>query len=736
MRFCHGIAAVLLVSTALRAMAQSVPQNAINAGTISAAASDLGLNAALPGTASGEAPSFAPSGSGQPTSVVGQHFITQATPPTETYDQLIAQMPSVQDIQPNGPVAQQNYGESIRGLQYNQFNTTFDGIVVPGTTSTFAPQDAVYFTNHDIGSVSIDRGPGTASTIGYATFGGTVSILSKNPAITPDVTAYGSTGSYRSLLYGLDLNTGIQPGLDGGRGFVDVSGASSNAWLTGTTTVRRNVFLKWQQPIGQHTLVTAVAMLNSSYGHTPYGAQRSQIESFGPQYALNFNVRSQDYQGYNTDTYNTDLEYIRIESTLGDGFSVADTSYTASYYHHGSQGADPNGTTPNLNGKIYIGGTATFANNEVPGTEGHNDFRDWGNVLRLAKSAGFGNIEAGFWFDYVSNSAYKYNVDFSRGAVAYTTKKTATPFSYNYVDTLTTVQPYIQSKIDVTPWMSLIPGVRFSDITRNLDATINKSTKKPAMDAETFSAPQPSIEAKFKLAPHWTAYAQVAKGFLAPPLSVFATTAVTAVNPETTTNYQIGTAYQTGALSVGTDLYDIVFNNYIASSSVAGVTLYTNQGGAVFRGVESEATYALAKYLWIYGNGSLNDATYNNGATVAQSPRRTGALGVIYDRKSVVTADDELFASVVGKYVGPQYGSDSGKIDAYPIKSYQYVNLTGAYTLPFGTHRMRFSADIFNLANRRGIEGLAGLAGDGVTPLYWTEPGRSVVFSLSVSLNG
>ena len=105
--------------------------------------------------------------------MVGKSFIDNANIASQNFDELIEFTPSVANLQPAGPVSQQNYAESIRGFQYNQFNTTFDNLVLPGTTSNFAPESATYFTSHDLGSVTVDRGPGTASTIGYATFGGT-----------------------------------------------------------------------------------------------------------------------------------------------------------------------------------------------------------------------------------------------------------------------------------------------------------------------------------------------------------------------------------------------------------------------------------------------------------------------------------------------------------------------------------------------------------------------------------
>ena len=85
-----------------------------------------------PGTPAYIAPSRAPLEAAQPTSVVGKSFIDNSTIPAQNYDELIKFTPSLMNLQPAGPVSQQNYGESIRGFQYNQINTTFDGIVAAG----------------------------------------------------------------------------------------------------------------------------------------------------------------------------------------------------------------------------------------------------------------------------------------------------------------------------------------------------------------------------------------------------------------------------------------------------------------------------------------------------------------------------------------------------------------------------------------------------------------------------
>ncbi len=724
------------------AQAQTAATN-LDLGAVTATGGDGGTTSTLantPGTATYEALSRTPISAGQPTDVVSKQTIANTTSPTESYDQLITFTPSVQDIQPNGPVSQQNYGESIRGFQYNQFNSLLDGIVIPGT-----PQTAVYFTNHDIGTVDVDRGPGTASTIGYATFGGTVAVNTKDPSPVAQVNPYVTAGSFESRLYGIDLETGAQKSLNGGAGFIDLSDTATGAALSGTTTERKNVFVKWVQPIGQSTVVTAAAIINHSYGHTPYGTTLAEIQKYGSGYGLDSNPGSQDFTGNNDDTYNTDFDYVRVASQLTDSLKLTDTAYTNGYYHFVFQGADPNGTTCNINVsattgcnpavKAYINGKLA-AVGDVPGLQGHSDFRDSGNILKTTETTSFGAIETGFWVDYYAQSAFKFTADLTQGGTPYTTSATGQPFTYLYSNTFTTLQPYLQADINITPQLELVAGSKYTSETRSLNAAINKSTLLPADDHIRYTDFEPSAELRYRFSENWSVYGQIAKGYLAPPLGDLNTKIPVNVDPQTTVNYQAGTSYQTAAWSASFDAYDIPFQNYIASQKISAGTLYFNAGGATFAGLEAEVTKTLPCHFNLYANGSLNDATYSNGAQVAQSPRRTGAAGVTYDHFALLQDDDHLFASIIGKYVGPQYGqyklSNGVGVDSYPLKSYSDTTAALDYSFDIKPKKsVTVSLDVDNLFNRTGIEGLAAVAGDGVTPLYWTQPGRSFFVTVS-----
>lgn len=715
--------ALLLVTTARSQPAPATPSVAL--GEIDVRASRDIADPPLPGSAAYDTPSRAPLDAKQPTSVVGPRFIERNVIPTQNYDSIIRYTPSVQNVEPAGPGLQQNFLQTIRGFTYKQFNNTFDGIVLPGTVSSFAPQTGAYFVGHDIGSVEVDRGPGTASTIGYATFGGTVAVRTKPPADSFTVSPYTVQGSFNTHLEGLQLDTGR---LGPARGTVDLQTLDADGYLTGTSTRRQNAFIKFETQVGASTTVTFVSNLDRATTHTPIGATLAQIATLGADYALNQNVRSQAYSGYNVDYYHTDFEYFRIQSDLGDGWKIDDTPYTASYFHHGTVGLDPNGTTANLTGTYYLGGVATRLTNEVPGRAVHSNFRDWGNILRVTKDTPYGQVRTGFWFDHNAGNAYRTNVVLSDGTRPYTKTATASAYDYLYRTGITTYQPYLEFAATPLPGLVITPGLKYTSTTRDLNATINQGTKLPAQFSKTYDALQPSIDARYTFNPQLVAYVQVAKGFLAPPLGVLQTTAPQQLNPQETTNYQFGATWQKDAFTLSGDLYWIDFSNRIASQTIAGTTIYFNGGGAIYRGIEAEGTVRVLPGLSLFANASINDAYYKNSPLhVAMTPQSTAAFGPLYDH-------DGFSALLVGKFVGRQFGQDT-PVNAYPIKSYTTVDFAAGYTLPILNRRkLDFRLNVNNIFDDHSLIGLSQLAADGKTGLYWTNPGRSVFFSITASL--
>ena len=323
---------------------------------------------AFPGTAAQQAPQAPSLDETEPTSTIGAHFIAENVPQTSNYDDIIRLTPSAMDIDPNGPGLQQDFGQSIRGLQYTQFSVLFDGVQVPGSPGNLSPQPAAYFVAHDLDTITVNRGPGPASTIGSATFGGDVEIHSHDPSTVADLNPYATFGTFGTKLYGIEAETGTLGNpfggwLSGGRIVLDLQRNESRGALTGTSDERRNLFLKYIQPIGDRTVLTAAVNLDNAVTDTPYGTPLSLINRYGRNFSLNDDPRSQAYGPYNRDNYTTDFEYLKLEHDFAHGLTVSDQPYTTAFYHRGVQTADTSLSTPNLT--THGDASATTMNGEL-----------------------------------------------------------------------------------------------------------------------------------------------------------------------------------------------------------------------------------------------------------------------------------------------------------------------------------------------------------------------------------
>ena len=690
----------------------------------------------VPDTAAGFAPSGPSLDQSQPTSTIGAETLRKIAVPSADYDDVVTLTPSAMDINPVGPGLQQDFGQSIRGLQYTEFSVLFDGIQIPGFPFNLSPQPGAYFFSRDFGSVTVNRGPGSASAIGSATFGGSVALTSPKLSATPGIETYGTFGSFGTKLFGAEAQSGDIAATGGTRALLDLTREESTGALSGVGTERRNAFLKIEQPIGRSTTVTVVVNLDNDDTKTPYGTTLANIDAFGRNYSLNSDPASQTFNGYNRDNYTTDFEYIAIRSDLGAGWNLDNRAYTTAYDQRDRHGLDPGGTAPNLSGTIDLNGVETSVASDVPGFSTQYDFRNWGDVGRVTKDTDYGQLRLGFWAEREGFTTNTVSVDFTRGAMPYSSGPGVSPVTAKYFASLTTAQPYAEFAWKPAANVTITGGVKYSSVTRYLDGPVTL-TGSPADDHASYNKPLPAFDANWRVTRDLSLFAQAAEGFLTPQLNLFSTTAVNSVQPSTTWSYQVGTVFQRDWVNLGVDAYDIDFHNYIASNTVGGFTTYFNQGGATFKGVEVEATATLGRGFAVYANGTLNDSSYgNNGNNLAQTPRRTAALALLYDKGGVIRDKDELFGNLVLKSVGPQYGLDTafpGQADQFPIKSYNQLDLNAGYVFPVFGARLRSNVNVTNLLDHRSLIGYAGQTLE-AQALYWVQAGRGIFFSFTASL--
>ena len=658
------------------------------------------------------APTSQPLGATQPTSVFDQHYISNTIPPQGDYAQVIALSPSAVAIDQNGPGGAFSNEVSIRGFQDGQYNVTLDGIPF-GDSNNYTHHTSVYFMNRDLERIAVDRGPGTASTIGDATFGGTIALDSKAPAQHAALTPYAAGGSFDTTLYGAQLDTGALPG--GVSAVFDGEHTASAGALSFAGAARTNVFGKIVARLDGRTTLTLVGLYNTTDQNFARGGSKAQFARLGPDYGFSDDPRLQNYYKYNANHTHSDLEYLGIRSDLSGLWRLDDKLYTYAYNLHGTRGVDVSNAT--FAGTVY-------SRSDVPGAALDNQYRAFGNVLELRRMLGASDAKLGAWVENQANAYTQANIDLTRGNLR--SPDSLRAFSYLDNEDLLSIQPYVEIDWRPLPGLTITPGVKYDVFQRDLRALVNSGTGAPLRYAKDYQAPLPAVTAHYAINTHWAAYFQYAQGFLAPYLNYIqvADPAQSNVSPETTNNYQVGTSWQGRSLSISGDLYYIDFSNMVASRNLGVNTIYFNQGAVDYYGVEADATVPVGYGFSLYANGSGNQAKVRaTHKPVADAPEATAAGGVIYSSQAV-------YASLLDKWVGSRYGDTDLRQGLDPFNE---LDASASFflrqaDLPPYVLRLQFN----NLLDSRKIDRFDLYAGAKRTPLYFTQPGRSVFASVEL----
>lgn len=590
----------------------------------------------------------------QPQSSISLAYISNTVAPTSDFATIANIAPSVSNVETNGPGLSESKHLTLRGFDDAQYNVTYDGIPF-GDINDFSHHTTSYFPAKLIGRMVVDRGPGNASTIGEATFGGTVAMFSKDPRVDQAFIPTLSYGSWNTQLEHLEYNTGLLGGMGGASAIGSYQHMSTDGYRTNADMQRDTYYLKYLQPVGHETVVTFLSTYNDIHFSNPGTVSQSQIDTLGRNYGLGSDPTRTDFNGYNYQDKQADFEILGVESRLGD-WSVSNKFYT--YYYN-------NESHEKAKSKAVAG-----VNNLI-GAYKVNRYRTWGDTLQVSRADQYGTFNAGLWFDYSRNPRFLYGlnytttgadaIDLSSATVQFkpvaanpVTAVGAAGYNYSYLmtDFLRTYQPFAEYVWSATDGLTITPGVKYVDFTRNIQADINQTKGRlPLHYTKTDTKTLPYLTANYRVDADWSVYAQFAKGFLAPNLNQFYVDTPTNndVKPAETINYQLGTVYRHEDLNLSADVYAIDFNHYAykGPTNAAGDPLYYGLAkGARYSGVELEGTYFLGQGLSAYANGSINRAVFKGSRLdVPTVPRTTAALGLVYDHNG-------FFGTFTEKYVG------------------------------------------------------------------------------------
>jgi iron complex outermembrane receptor protein len=651
---------------------------------------------------------------GAPQSIVSGQTIHEIASPVGDYGTIANFTPSFVSTAPNGPGFDAAKNQTLRGFVDGQFNITMDGIPF-GDPDNFGHHSTSYFPVETLDHVIVDRSPGGAPDLGYASFGGSVNLFSESIADHAGARVFTSYGSFNTVLVGTTVNT-AGPQSSGQSSLLGtVEYAHSDGAMSYSPGDKRDILLKSVSLIGDLRL-TALYTYDRYNFYNPGSVTTTAVAQIGSSVGYNDDPGTPNFYGYSATARQSDFGYIKAEALFAHEWGFEDRIYTYSYDNTGLSLKGDQTSSPIGNGFAGIAPT------DIAGRTSYEDYRTVGNDLRINHRDPYGGFLIGLWAEHSWQNESRLGLDLTTGLAYDANKKAESPVYYDFDAHLNNLQPYAEYAWDATDDLRVRLGVRYRDVTRDFNAPViqNFLPGTNGQVSKTVYSTLPSLDATYRFAEDSNVYAQVSKGSLVPSQSFFYTANPALgnqANPETSTAIQLGVVRQTANYGVGFDVYNINFDNYVSTITQDEDTLYVNSGSVRYRGVEAEAHLKLGAGLTLVGNASLLRATFQQsfmtsstqvaGDTIPYAPSYTGLIGVTYGQ-------GPWGGSLYTKLIGTEYQGKDGSADGgvYRVDAYSYTNATATRNFPglLGMRNVRLTLAANNLWNSHAVTDNAGLA--------------------------
>ena len=661
----------------------------------------------------------------EPQSIITREAIDQFVPTTADYNQIISLAPSMSSTSFNGP----GLGEAkstLRGFKDGEYNITYDGIPW-GDANGPTHHSTSFFPSSTIGAAVVDRGPGEANQLGAASFGGSVNLFSPEVSEDRGGSQAFTAGSWNTLESVTKLNTGDISQLNGAHVLLNFQELSTDGYLSYNSATAYNQLIRAVVPIAGSWKLTLLGTWNFTriYTNDNAGATLTQVALFGKNYALNNDPTSPNYYNYNVVNKHTYFNYAKLTGDVTPSLKLENTIYSYYYKNDTESTLDPTLSPNDVAGIDPANPAATKASvqiarglfttsaagvkqaGHIPGYTKLNVYKIYGDILHLNQELPFGELKAGLWIEH-ADTGPRDRFDYEAGTRAQDFRQKVLAGVPQYLEYAQNsgwdqYQPFVDLVWNVTPQLTITPGVKYVNWEINVDADVNQKSRAPFHSSKTFDKTLYFLTANYKIRDNLSAYAQYATGILIPDISVtqVASPNLNDLKPQLSTNYQAGMVYHGGNLTLDADAYYIEFKNKL-QSALNPVTKETDQfnlGGAAYKGVEAQATYLATDWLYVFANGSLNSAktkglvdpvhslTVIADKQIAGAPESTAALGA-------VAHNANWTISLIDKFNGRAWGAE-GEPAAYLIPSYSSADLTVVYK--FGEGRYRLEGAVYNL---------------------------------------
>ncbi len=406
----------------------------------------------------------------EPQSIISRTIIEDSVAATEDFMTIAALSPGASTTNlGNGP----GFGDAkinLRGFKDGQFNVTIDGIPF-GDSNDPTHHSTAYFPDGTYERIIVDRGPGQATDLGQASYGGNIHIISREPKDKFFVEGLGLYGSFNSQLERLTINSGSIGGLklivvgehkktDGAltavpgewyngfaKGEFDVG---SKAKVTLMSTYNHSILYQPDGSSGANCGINAVTLTTPAPAHLDPGAcsPNSEVALYGINYGAIYpsQAATSPYaparNDWNWQDKATDFEIFRFQWQIASNISFDNKAYTYFYKNFTFEsdtvgtpcvGAVASPATQCGNQTVYtsqapsakldilgnpIPVKATPLVGDIPGRTKLNQYRQIGDIAQIDVKTTFGVAKVGFWYEHSASHRYGYDYDLTKLAAA------------------------------------------------------------------------------------------------------------------------------------------------------------------------------------------------------------------------------------------------------------------------------------------------------------------------------
>ena len=676
----------------------------------------------------------------QPEAIISRQYIEQVVPETGDYTSVVLIAPSMSGIPSNGGGVGETNKITLRGFSDGQYNVTYDGIFY-GDTNDPTHHPASFFPASTIGAAVVDRGPGAAGDLGQANYGGAIHFFSPDVTDTFSMRQKATFGSFNTFAFVTTLQSGALKDDGGTRILLNFDERLSDGELSYSRGKGFNQLIKLQTPVG-HGMLT----LFGAYNYTRFyqsdagpGETWAQVLAYGKDFALNNNPADEHYYKFNFQAKRSDFEYIDYKEQFVDPAGILDFEDQGYTYFYSNKTISVNDVTGMVGGpNTDAPSQKSLPSTDIAGYDKANRYRVFGDILRLNQDLGFATLKAGAMLETSSTDRHNLLIDLTQGGIPDLKYSSLPPGpivkNVSNVKTLELsswfqYQLFADFQWRPTDNLTITPGIKYVHLRRSVNAAMENSgiggfLRSPLMGEETFTKPLYFLTANYRVRPDWSVYFQYATGFLIPPLSglYVNTISLNQLQPQETTNYQVGTVYSHGPVTFDLDAYQIDVSNL----QIADPTnqFYINAGNGKYYGAEGEAAYALPFGLTLFANGSLNRSNVGVGE-VPKTPSWTAAAGALYYQ-------GPWAASLTFKQVGRQVAFYNGGTavvtpdgvslgSGAPRKIPAYATTDASVSYDFGRFKLKLVG--LNLFGNRAITSISDPT---AKALYTFQAGRQV----------